>query len=82
MMYIIKEFQNGDTRIILPYAKYVRLFTSKSTSFVSIDHHDFLLFDCKNFYDNNLPVYSAERAAFGILNYIETFICSMLRSCA
>ena len=36
MMYIIKEFQNGDTRIILPYAKYVRLFTSKSTSFVSL----------------------------------------------
>ena len=36
MMYIIKEFQNGDTRNILPYAKYVRLFTSKSTSFVSL----------------------------------------------
>ena len=36
MMYTIKEFQNGDTRNILPYAKYVRLFTSKSTSFVSL----------------------------------------------
>lgn len=36
MMYKIKEFQNGDTRNILPYAKYVRLFTSKSTSFVSL----------------------------------------------